>query len=134
MKKSFTLLPFILSGWILRNSYTQYVDPMIGSAAWSCVCGSQCSVWKLPVQLGPVIFLKDGTGASGYHYSNNNIIGFAATTWAETGIGDLGDILGDANNEAWISIGEEKDLDNGYVSTFSQQWNCETGLLQCSAR
>ncbi len=121
MKKIFLLysLLFLLSGLNAQNSYTQYVDPMIGSAAHGHVFVG-ANVPFGAVQLGPNNIFEGWDWCSGYHYSSNNIIGFAHTHLSGTGIGDLGDILVmPTTGKLNINRGEKKDLDNGYVSTFS---------------
>ncbi|MBK7099421.1 MAG: GH92 family glycosyl hydrolase [Sphingobacteriales bacterium] len=121
MKKIFLLysLLFLLSGLNAQNSYTKYVDPMIGSGAHGHVFVG-ANVPFGAVQLGPNNIFEGWDWCSGYHYSSNNIIGFAHTHLSGTGIGDLGDILVmPATGKLNMNRGDKKDMENGYVSAFS---------------
>lgn len=69
----------------------QYVDPLIGSAGHGHV-GVGANVPGGMVLAGPTLA---GTGwdyTSGYHYSDNRIVGFAQTHLSGTGCADLGDV------------------------------------------
>jgi predicted alpha-1,2-mannosidase len=100
---------------------TQFVDPMIGSAAHGHVFVG-ANVPFGAVQLGPNNIFEGWDWCSGYHYSSNNIIGFAHTHLSGTGIGDLGDILVmPATGKTEIRRGNKNDIQNGYLSTFSHK-------------
>lgn len=73
------------------TSLLQYVDPLIGSGGHGHV-GVGANVPGGMVMAGPTV---SGTGwdrTSGYHYSDDKIVGFAQTHLSGTGCADLGDI------------------------------------------
>ncbi|HPW78282.1 MAG: Glycosyl hydrolase family 92 [Bacteroidetes bacterium ADurb.Bin037] len=83
----------LLTGTVsCTTSYTQYVDPLIGSGGHGHVFVGANVPFGL-VQTGPVQFNQGWDWCSGYHYSDSTIIGFAQMHLSGTGIGDLGDIL-----------------------------------------
>src|SRR5574344_2019546 len=71
---------------------TQYVDPTIGTGGHGHVFLGANVPFGF-VQLGPSQVVKGWDWCSGYHDSDNTIIGFSHTHLSGTGIGDLGDIL-----------------------------------------
>jgi predicted alpha-1,2-mannosidase len=73
------------------NSFTQYVDPFIGSGGHGHVFVGANVPFGM-VQAGPVQYNQGWDWCSGYHYSDSTIIGFAQMHLSGTGIGDLGDI------------------------------------------
>ena len=75
-----------------QNNLSQYVDPIIGSAAHGHVFVG-ANVPFGAVQLGPANIFEGWDWCSGYHYSSNTIVGFTHTHLSGTGIGDLNDIL-----------------------------------------
>ncbi|MEO6720046.1 MAG: GH92 family glycosyl hydrolase [Ferruginibacter sp.] len=95
-KSSLALLLISLLGYgqqsKIPGSFTQYVDPYIGSGFHGHVFVG-ANVPFGAVQLGPVNLSEGWDWCSGYHYSDSTIIGFAHTHLSGTGIGDLGDIL-----------------------------------------
>lgn len=73
-------------------NYTQYVNPLIGSAGHGHVfVGTNVPFGA--VQLGPVNIFEGWDWCSGYNYASNTILGFTHTHLSGTGIGDLNDIL-----------------------------------------
>ncbi len=73
-------------------SFTQYVDPFIGTGFHGHVfLGANVPFGA--VQLGPVNLSEGWDWCSGYHYSDSTITGFSHTHLSGTGIGDLGDVL-----------------------------------------
>lgn len=75
----------------IDTSLLQYVDPLIGSGGHGHV-GVGASVPGGMVLAGPTV---GGTGwdrTSGYHYSDNRIVGFAQMHLSGTGCADLGDV------------------------------------------
>ena len=73
------------------ESYTQYVDPLIGSGGHGHVFVGANVPFGM-VQAGPVQYNQGWDWCSGYHYSDSTVIGFAQMHLSGTGIGDLGDI------------------------------------------
>lgn len=73
-------------------SLTQFVDPAIGTGGHGHVFLGANVPFGF-VQLGPSQVVKGWDWCSGYHDSDNTIIGFSHTHLSGTGIGDLGDIL-----------------------------------------
>ncbi len=100
---------------------TSYVNPYIGSGGHGHVFVG-ASVPFGAVQVGPNNFFKGWDWCSGYHYSDNSIIGFAQTHLEGTGIGDLGDVLimPYTGRIRW-GKGSEQDIASGYASIFSHQ-------------
>ncbi len=74
------------------DRYTQFVDPTIGSGAHGHVFVG-ANVPFGAVQLGPTNISQGWDWCSGYHESDNTVIGFAHTHLSGTGIGDKGDLL-----------------------------------------
>ena len=73
------------------TSLLQYVDPLVGSGGHGHV-GVGANVPGGMVLAGPTL---SGTGwdyTSGYHYSCNEIVGFAQMHLSGTGCSDLGDV------------------------------------------
>ena len=74
-----------------KKSYTQYVDPYIGTGDHGHVfLGANVPFGA--VQLGPVNHSTGWDWCSGYHYSDSTILGFSHMHLSGTGIGDLGDV------------------------------------------
>jgi predicted alpha-1,2-mannosidase len=71
---------------------TQFVDPTIGTGGHGHVFLGANVPFGF-IQLGPSQVVKGWDWCSGYHNSDNTIIGFSHTHLSGTGIGDLGDIL-----------------------------------------
>lgn len=74
-----------------RVSYTDYVDPYIGTGGHGHVFLGANVPFGM-VQLGPSQPVKGWDWCSGYHYSDSVIVGFSHTHLSGTGIGDLGDV------------------------------------------
>ena len=124
-------LAFVLSVFVAslsgRNSLpaqsgndVQYVDPYIGSGGHGHVFVGASVPYGM-VQLGPNNIFKGWDWCSGYHYSDSILIGFTHTHLSGTGCSDLGDILLIPMNEIHVRRGEQKDISNGYASTYSHQ-------------
>jgi len=102
-------------------SFTQYVDPYIGTGFHGHVFMG-ANVPFGAVQLGPVNLSEGWDWCSGYHYSDSTIIGFSHTHLSGTGIGDLGDILlMPATGDIITNKGSVKNLAAGNTSLFSHQ-------------
>ena len=73
------------------QSYTQYVNPMIGSGGHGHVfVGANVPFGY--VQLGPTEHTRGWDWCSGYHDSDSILIGFGHQHLSGTGIGELGDV------------------------------------------
>lgn len=73
------------------TNYTQYVDPLIGSAGSGHVFVGANVPFGF-VQLGPTSVPQEWPWCSGYNRSDSTVIGFSHTQLNGTGIGDLHDI------------------------------------------
>ena len=94
MKRAIILLMTIagIAACSTKTSYTDKVDPMIGSGGHGHVFVG-ASVPRGMVTLGPQQIKREWDWCSGYHISDTLIIGFSHTHLSGTGIGDRGDIL-----------------------------------------
>lgn len=90
------LLALVLAGFSMsvsaaQDSFTQFVNPYIGTGGYGHVfLGANVPFGA--VQLGPTQITRGWDWCSGYHYSDSLIIGFGHMHLSGTGIGDLGDI------------------------------------------
>ena len=75
----------------VAGNLTKYVNPYIGSGGHGHVFVGANVPFGM-VQLGPTQPTRGWDWCSGYHYSDNVIIGFGHTHLSGTGIGDLGDL------------------------------------------
>ncbi|TKK68985.1 glycoside hydrolase family 92 protein [Ilyomonas limi] len=91
IRKNLLLLIFI-SLQATAQSYTSFVDPMIGSGGHGHVFVG-ASVPFGAVQLGANNIFKGWDWCSGYHASDSILIGFSHTHLSGTGGSDLGDVL-----------------------------------------
>jgi predicted alpha-1,2-mannosidase len=73
------------------SDYTQYVNPWIGTGGHGHVFLGADVPFGF-VQLGPTEPTRGWDWCSGYHYSDNVLVGFSHMHLSGTGIGDLGDI------------------------------------------
>ncbi len=72
------------------------------------------------VQLGPNNFFQGWDWCSGYHYSDNVVVGFSHLHLSGTGIPDLGDVLiAPYTGDLMISPGTREQPDTGYASRYS---------------
>lgn len=132
MKKKYILIAAALLSnlWLSNNAYSQqkpksnftkYVDPFIGTGFHGHVFVG-ANVPFGAVQLGPTNISQGWDWCSGYHISDSTIVGFQHTHLSGTGIGDLGDIsFMPTTGPVKVSKGTFKDMQSGYVSTFSHQ-------------
>lgn len=86
------LLTFLTTAIFAQKNPTEFVDPLIGSAAHGHVFVG-ANVPFGAVQLGPSNVFGGWDWCSGYNYVSNTITGFSHTHLSGTGIGDLNDIL-----------------------------------------
>ncbi len=92
-RKLLTLLAIVVISVIpmVAENYTQYVNPRIGTGGHGHVfLGANVPFGY--VQLGPTEPTQGWDWCSGYHDSDNVLIGFGHQHLSGTGIGDLGDV------------------------------------------
>jgi len=78
-----------------RNSiptYSNYVKPMIGTSGHGHTFPGATIPFGM-VQLSPDTYNEGWDWCSGYHYSDNSIMGFSHTHLSGTGLGELLDVL-----------------------------------------
>ena len=74
------------------------------------------------IQLGPDTRIEGWDASSGYHASDDSIMGFSHTHLSGTGIGDFNDILVMPSvGNAQIVPGNRQDADSGFRSRFQKQ-------------
>lgn len=105
----------------LTNKPVSYVDPFIGTDGH----GHTYPGASLPfgmVQLSPDTRTVNWDACSGYHNSDNSILGFSHTHLSGTGAIDYGDIrLMPTKGEVFLNPGTEENPDEGYRSRFRHQ-------------
>jgi len=72
--------------------FTTFVKPLIGTGGHGHTFPGAAVPFGM-VQLSPDTGTEGWDWCSGYHYSDNSIIGFSHTHLSGTGVGNLGDIL-----------------------------------------
>ena len=98
------------------ESYTDYVDPKIGSGGHGHVFVGANVPFGM-VQLGPTSIPQEWDWCSGYHDSDSTVIGFSHTHLSGTGIGDLFDItVMPVTGEVTYGRGREDDPSAGMWS------------------
>ncbi len=104
-----------------KKNLTDYVNPFLGTNDH----GHTFPGAALPggmVQLGPDTDIKGWDWCSGYHYSDNSIMGFSHLHRSGMGAGDWGDImLMPTNGKLKIEPGAKDKPGEGYRSAFSHQ-------------
>ncbi|WP_322933390.1 GH92 family glycosyl hydrolase [Bacteroides sp. CG01] len=107
-----------------KDDILNYVNPFIGTAGHGHTFPGATSPFGM-VQLSPDTGLEEWDWCSGYHYSDNSIIGFSHTHLSGTGRSDLMDVMlmpfvGDVKLQA----GTKENPDWGYRSRFShdEEW------------
>ncbi len=107
-----------------ENDVLNYVNPFIGTAGHGHTFPGAAYPFGM-VQLSPDTGLEGWDWCSGYHYSDNSIIGFSHTHLSGTGRSDLMDVMlmpfvGDVKLQA----GTKENPDCGYRSRFShdEEW------------
>ncbi|TAH26859.1 MAG: glycoside hydrolase family 92 protein [Cytophagales bacterium] len=107
---------------VFSQTFTQYVDPMIGTAGNGHTFPGATAPFGL-VQLSPDTDYHDWARSSGYIYADSTIIGFSHTHLSGTGVRDLNDLilmpfLGKVKRSD-LFAGTAKDVHKGYRSKFS---------------
>ena len=77
---------------ITQDSYTQYVNPFIGTGGHGHTYPGATLPFGM-MQLSPDTRLTGWDGCSGYHYTDSVIYGFSHTHLSGTGVSDYGDLL-----------------------------------------
>jgi predicted alpha-1,2-mannosidase len=102
-------------------NYSDYVNPMIGTDYH----GHTFPGAALPggmVQLSPDTGTEDWDWCSGYHYSDNSVMGFSHLHRSGMGAGDWGDVLiMPTTGELKVVPGSKENPDEGYRSRFSHE-------------
>lgn len=98
------------------DSALRYVDPKIGSGGHGHVFVGASVPFGL-VQVGPTSIPQDWDWCSGYHSSDESVIGFSHTHLSGTGIGDLFDVtLMPVIGEVTYARGTHESYDTGMWS------------------
>ena len=98
------------------DSLLRYVDPKIGSGGHGHVFVGASVPFGL-VQVGPTSIPQDWDWCSGYHSSDESVIGFSHTHLSGTGIGDLFDVtLMPVIGEVTYARGTHESYDTGMWS------------------
>ena len=97
----------------------QYVDPFIGTGGHGHTFPGATVPFGM-VQFSPDTRMNDWDGCSGYHTSDNTILGFSTTHLSGTGCSDYGDFrfmpyVGEYQNEFAFKH-ENEDASAGYYS------------------
>src|SRR5665647_763966 len=124
------LLPFFLVTALLpgcnksdpaTSSSTSYVNPLIGTSGHGHTFPGATVPFGM-VQLSPDTYNEGWDWCSGYHYSDNSIMGFSHTHLSGTGRGELLDVLMMPTTGAvQFEPGIRENPDSGYRSRFSHQ-------------
>ena len=94
------------------KNYLRYVDPYIGAGGHGHVFVGACVPFGA-IQVGPQNIFKGWDWCSGYHYSDNVLIGFSHTHLSGTGCTDLGDIqIMPFTGDVRTRRGEQDDISN----------------------
>ena len=106
----------LLSACTSGPSPLDYVDPRIGSGGHGHVFVGASVPFGL-VQVGPTSIPQDWDWCSGYHSSDETVIGFSHTHLSGTGIGDLFDVtLMPVIGEVTYARGKHESYDTGMWS------------------
>lgn len=127
--KPFYYIPFFLLFFLSceqEKSIVDYVDPFIGTGGHGHTYPGATMPFGM-VQLSPDTRKDSWDGCSGYHYSDQTIMGFSHTHLSGTGVGDYGDIrLMPTIGELKLEPGFEENPSTGYRSSFSHNQESAT--------
>ncbi len=99
----------------------QYVDPFIGTGGHGHTFPGATVPFGM-VQFSPDTRMNDWDGCSGYHTSDNTILGFSTTHLSGTGCSDYGDFrFMPFTGEVKFDKGEEDNTSTGYRSAFQHE-------------
>ncbi len=115
-----SLLSLFLISCDKTESLTEKVNPFIGTGGHGHTYPGATTPFGM-VQLSPDTRIDDWDGCSGYHYSDEFILGFSHMHLSGTGVGDLGDIrIMPTVGELKLRSGSKENPD-GYLSKFSHE-------------
>ena len=115
------VLSLLLFSCQQENALISKVDPFIGTGGHGHTYPGATTPFGM-VQLSPDTRIDDWDGCSGYHYSDNHILGFSHTHLSGTGVGDYGDIrLMPTTGDLKLRPGTKDNPDEGYISSFSHE-------------
>ena len=98
-----------------------YVDPFIGTGGHGHTYPGATVPFGM-VQFSPDTRMNDWDGCSGYHTSDNTILGFSTTHLSGTGCSDYGDFrFMPVVGEVKLDKGDEADTKSGYRSVFQHE-------------
>lgn len=98
-----------------------YVDPFIGTGGHGHTFPGATVPFGM-VQFSPDTRMNDWDGCSGYHTSDNTILGFSTTHLSGTGCSDYGDFrFMPFTGEVKFDKGEEDNTSTGYRSAFQHE-------------
>lgn len=126
MKKKYlltTALTFLLSVVIFpqNKKLIDYINPLIGTDAHGHTYPGAVVPFGM-VQLSPDTDIKGWDWCSGYHYSDNSIMGFSHTHLSGTGGTDYADILlMPTTGDVKIIPGRKDKISEGYRSRFKHE-------------
>lgn len=104
-----------------NKKFTQYVNPFIGTDGHGHTYPGATLPFGM-VQLSPDTHTEGWDWCSGYHASDNSIMGFSHTHLSGTGAADYGDILlMPTVGKIQLEPGSRETPDEGYRSRFSHQ-------------
>ena len=104
---------------LFAEDYTRFVNPYIGTGGHGHVFLG-ANVPYGAVQLGPSNFFRGWDWCSGYHYSDDVVLGFAHTHLSGTGIPDLGEVvLMPFSGKFKPTPGDLDDSENGYATNYT---------------
>jgi len=110
-----------ITGLSAQVKLTTYVKPFVGTDGHGHTYPGAASPFGM-VQLSPDTDTKGWDWCSGYHYSDNSIIGFSHTHLSGTGCADYGDILFmPVTGKLKLEPGTKEDPDSGYRSRFKHE-------------
>ncbi len=105
----------------LDKDYSKFVNPMVGTDWHGHTFPGATHPFGM-VQLSPDTRVDTWDGCSGYHYSDNSILGFSHTHFSGTGGGGGGDImLMPTVGEVQLDMGSVSNTLSGYRSKFSHK-------------
>jgi predicted alpha-1,2-mannosidase len=128
MTKYLVLIPFflfVICSCVERNDIitdvSNFVNPLIGTDAHGHTYPGALVPFGM-VQLSPDTGTEDWDRCSGYHASDNSIMGFSHTHMSGTGVGEMGDILlMPITGSPKFEPGGKENPDVGYRSRFSKE-------------
>ncbi len=115
------LAVFMLGCGVKKNELSDYVNPFIGTDGHGHTYPGATAPSGM-VQLSPDTRTVNWDACSGYHSSDNTIMGFSHTHLSGTGAIDYGDILlMPTIGEIQMQVGDESNTSSGYRSSFTHE-------------